>query len=183
MKFCIKCQIELNSDNWSKSCQNKKYFICKKCKNNKEKNRIGQIRLDTDKLNIIYNENNQCTICNIVLTIENWDKNSASKRYYCCKQCLNNIKNKKDQNLKIEIIKAYGGKCTCCNEENAIFLTIDHIFGDGAEERKQLNNISGAKFYRLLKRQNYPKDRYQILCFNCNFAKHVLGACPHQYNI
>lgn len=77
----------------------------------------------------------------------------------------------------------YGGKCVCCGENNCIFLTIDHINGKGSAQRKKLfgsNKVCGQDFYSWLKKNNYPKDNYQILCFNCNFAKHVYGKCVHQ---
>jgi predicted HNH restriction endonuclease len=30
-----------------------------------------------------------------------------------------------------------------------------------------------------LKRQGFPKDEFQLLCSNCNQAKHRYGQCPH----
>lgn len=81
-------------------------------------------------------------------------------------------------------MQEYGGKCACCGESNVVFLTIDHIDGSGAKHRKKIFGKArgGTDFYRWLKNKDYPKDNYQILCFNCNFAKHVLGKCPHQQN-
>lgn len=90
---------------------------------------------------------------------------------------------------KADVIAAYGGKCQCsgCEVTEPKFLTIDHIFDDGAEERRRLFRESrtalkkigsGHSFYCYLKRRGYPKDRYQLLCMNCNFAKGQ-GGCPH----
>jgi hypothetical protein len=32
-----------------------------------------------------------------------------------------------------------------------------------------------------VKRQGFPKDRFQLLCHNCNMGKHMNGGiCPHQ---
>jgi hypothetical protein len=31
-----------------------------------------------------------------------------------------------------------------------------------------------------VKAAGYPKDRYQLLCHNCNMAKGFYGLCPHQ---
>lgn len=80
--------------------------------------------------------------------------------------------------LREEVINAYGGKCICCNESHIEFLAIDHIYNDGKEDRKIVG--TSTQFYRYLKRNNYPKDRYQILCHNCNMAKAFYGQCPHQ---
>jgi hypothetical protein len=82
--------------------------------------------------------------------------------------------------LRLDTIAAYGGKCTCCGETQTEFLTIDHIEGDGAHERKHFDR-SGQKMYAWLRRQGWPKDRYQLLCFNCNCAKGFYGQCPHQH--
>lgn len=58
-----------------------------------------------------------------------------------------------------------------------MFLTIDHISGQGAEHRKKVGR--GDNLYRWLIRMNFPQG-FQTLCFNCNFAKHMLFVCPHQ---
>jgi len=79
--------------------------------------------------------------------------------------------------LKDEVVAAYGGVCACCDESNSDFLCIDHIENDGAADRKK--GLFGIHLYKYLKRNNFPKDRYQLLCFNCNQAKHIYGVCPH----
>lgn len=79
--------------------------------------------------------------------------------------------------LKFEVIEAYGNNCQCCNEDEPSFLTIDHIYEDGGGRKRK---YSGNAFYGYLKRNGFPQDRYQLLCFNCNVAKHSLGTCPHQ---
>jgi len=82
--------------------------------------------------------------------------------------------------LKRDVLAAYGGKCACCKETTLEFLSIDHINGDGATHRKVEKCGGGSPFYLWLKRHKYPKDNFQALCFNCNFAKHRYGQCPHQ---
>ena len=60
------------------------------------------------------------------------------------------------------------------------FLSIDHINNDGATHRKD-NRFRGPNIYSWLKAHNYPKDRFQVLCYNCNLAKaHCGGICPHK---
>lgn len=83
--------------------------------------------------------------------------------------------------LKKECLNQHGGAtCSCCGEPNIAFLTLDHINNDGNKERQQLN--TKGSLYGILKRSGYPhKDRYQVLCFNCNCAKSVNGGvCPHK---
>jgi hypothetical protein len=78
--------------------------------------------------------------------------------------------------LRAEIIEAYGGECACCGEDLPVFLTIDHVNGGGNQERRQWG---GTSLWRRLRREGFPPG-YQVLCWNCNAAKHMLGACPCQ---
>ena len=76
------------------------------------------------------------------------------------------------------IILGYGGKCSCCDESQIEFLTIDHTYNDGNIERnKGVKN--GYMTYKKIIDENFP-DRYQILCWNCNAAKHYYLVCPHR---
>lgn len=86
---------------------------------------------------------------------------------------------KRGRELKAKIIEEYGGKCACCGEAHFAFLTIDHINNDGAEHRRQ-GVGHGKSFYQWLIRNDFPKDNFQLLCMNCNFAKGHYGVCPHQ---
>jgi len=79
--------------------------------------------------------------------------------------------------LKLEVIDAYGGKCECCGETEPVFLTIDHIDNSGAVERG--SRLIGTGLYKRLKDWGWPKDRYRLLCFNCNIARGQWGSCPH----
>ncbi len=76
---------------------------------------------------------------------------------------------------KLEGVEAYGGCCQCCGEDNPYFLTIDHIGG-----RSEIDDLHGEKLWRYLKKLGWPKDNYQLLCFNCNCGKANFGICPHK---
>ena len=79
---------------------------------------------------------------------------------------------------RLEVVKAYGGKCICCGETEIKFLALDHKNNDGARHRKEIG-LWGGKMYRWAKKNNYP-NLLQVLCHNCNLAKAFHGKCPHQ---
>lgn len=110
-----------------------------------------------------------------------------------CRQCIRDYKRPRPQqrtkqqaaarrskeykSLRSQVLAAYGGQCACCGESTPEFLSIDHIYNDGAAERKRTG--AGYPFYVKLRQQGFPRDRYQVLCYNCNYAKSRYGACPH----
>lgn len=81
---------------------------------------------------------------------------------------------------RLRVIEAYGGKCACpgCNESRWEFLCIDHVDGGGNQDRAQTGLICN-KLYLWLIKNNFPKGKYQLLCYNCNMAKAAFGVCPH----
>lgn len=88
--------------------------------------------------------------------------------------------------LKTETVAYYsngGMDCACCGVKGLIFLTIDHINNDGHLEEKNSygsRRFGGQKFYAQLRKKGFPKG-FQILCFNCNYAKGLNGGtCPHK---
>ncbi len=83
------------------------------------------------------------------------------------------------QRLKADVMSAYGGRCKCCGEDELVFLSIDHINGDGATHRRKELKESGMSFYVWLKSKGYPEG-FQVLCMNCNTAKRTGGECPHR---
>ena len=108
--------------------------------------------------------------------------NKSVNGYGYCKSCL--VK-RRDKNREIrstnkkDVISHYGGQCSCCGEERLEFLTIDHINNDGAIHKKEVGG-SGDAMYRWIKKNKYPKNRFQILCYNCNYSKGFMGYCPHK---
>lgn len=82
--------------------------------------------------------------------------------------------------LKQKAINGYGGMCQCCGEKEISFLSIDHVNNDGAAHRKDRGKNTGVFMYRLVIKNEFPKE-YQVLCFNCNIGKHLNGGvCPHK---
>jgi hypothetical protein len=135
----------------------------------------------------------KCLFCSCLLNNKNVFTFNKINNNPICKICLINrsvsikdssisrkIEKKQNSlNVKLKIINNYGKLCKCCGYNDFYALTIDHIFGDGSLERKNLR-ISGLAFYRHLIKNNYPKDNYQLLCYNCNCCKGAYGKCYHE---
>jgi hypothetical protein len=112
---------------------------------------------------------NVCRLCAIV---------QSRTYYHTNRQKVLSSERKIRWQLRLEIIKAYGGKCECCGETIPEFLTIDHVHGGGTKHRE---SIGGTKaLYRLLQKQGWPREGYRLLCYNCNCARGAFGTCPHQ---
>lgn len=89
------------------------------------------------------------------------------------------------QKIRAEVLAHYGTsqdgivKCSCCNEDNMDFLTIDHINGDGAAHKRQIK----LNLDVWLKKNGYPLG-FQVLCYNCNCSKGKPfngNTCPHTH--
>ena len=77
---------------------------------------------------------------------------------------------------RIKALQKYGGKCVCCGELELLFLTIDHINGDGMKDRV---HHGGTGWFMELLRAPTRVD-LQVLCYNCNMGREVNGGvCPH----
>jgi len=81
--------------------------------------------------------------------------------------------------LKTKVFSHYGMRCNCCGENNYLFLSIDHVLGDGAQHRREENIGGGNKLYLWLVKNNYPSD-FQLLCHNCNQSKGTGPLCAHK---
>ena len=91
------------------------------------------------------------------------------------------ILNRTHQRMRrLQILRRMGGRCVCCCEDRLEFLHVDHVKGDGAEHRTNLKKMHRT-LWTDLEESGYPKDRFQLLCANCNLAKRKNLYCPHQY--
>lgn len=80
--------------------------------------------------------------------------------------------------MRLRVLKHYGDKCACCGENTEAFLCLDHINGGGNQHRKEFKS-KVFSLYKWIENNNFPGG-FQILCSNCNMAKHTKGVCPHQ---
>ena len=78
---------------------------------------------------------------------------------------------------KVKIFELLGNKCAKCGETDWRLLQIDHVNGGGTRERK-LGVKEGSKrgnsaYHHIWKEivKEGKKDKYQLLCANCNWLK------------
>jgi hypothetical protein len=78
--------------------------------------------------------------------------------------------------VRAAVLAHYGAKCACCGESEPMFLTVDHVEGNGAAHRRLLRKTD---MWGWLVSNNYPPG-FQLLCFNCNAGQYRNGGrCPH----
>lgn len=103
------------------------------------------------------------------------EKSRPMRSISYCKDCLLKSNNARRKRIRLEVLQRYGGKCTCCGENQMEFLAIDHINNNGAQHRRE------TKYGNLpvwIRQNGYPSG-FQILCHNCNLSKGFYGKCPH----
>ena len=127
-----------------------------------------------------------CKVCHVKAVVTYKDKYPEKAR-----QVIRNYKTKNRNKvncwekerrfrIKTEMVTAYGGQCACCSENKIEFLTIDHINGGGTQHRKQIKKSGGTDFYLWLKKMGWPRQDYQLLCWNCNCATKSGIKCQHK---
>lgn len=171
MRTCTKCSVSKAEDEFAK---NGKYLrnTCLACRNQKNKEsyyRHKERRLAEVKR--YYQENREQKL----EYAKKWAReNKHRHRQYGRNGTLR---------LRRDVFTAYGGKCECCGIDEEMFLTIDHIDGNGNQHRKEVlgsHLMAGTHFYRWLRQNGYPEG-FRVLCFNCNMGRHRNGGiCPHK---
>jgi hypothetical protein len=109
-------------------------------------------------------------------------KSCYEKQYYQkpevrAKQIEKSVKN--HLKYRNEMFAALGDSCSCCGEREKAFLSLEHKNKDGAEHARRLGS-SGSAILLDVRREGFPKDKYTVLCMNCQFGERQPGGCPHK---
>jgi hypothetical protein len=130
--------------------------------------------------NLKYRDNTKCGNRKKKINPSNNIKAIRSRNYYGKNHAKVLEKNKQDiRQIKKEVIDNYGGRCACCGIDDIDVLSIDHIYGGGKAHCKEIGG-GGHILYRWLKKNGCPKDKFRVLCMNCNRSLGSYGYCPHQ---
>jgi hypothetical protein len=81
---------------------------------------------------------------------------------------------------KQELLDAYGNKCECCGETESVFLELEHKGPLGTGQRHREATGSGFACWLAARREGYPKDKYTLLCANCQRGVLRPEGCPHK---
>jgi hypothetical protein len=121
----------------------------------------------------------KCTKCGIRKNVVDFhkDKTTRDGNSPNCKSCRQLSQKIFYNNLRKLVIKHYGNKCQCCGEKEYGFLTFEHKEGGGLKQKREIG--WGRAFIKWIIANNYP-DSIEILCYNCNCSKGVIGKCPHK---
>ena len=183
-KTCTKCKETLSLSAFHKR-QASKDGLRARCKSCCKKEAVNRKEYHKNYSIKYYQENKeQYQKYNKQWREENKERITIQRKEYWHKnkEALNSNSRIRNYSLKKEVFNYYGDMCKCCGETEIAFLSIDHINEDGANHRKLLTGSSrtggGTPTYRWIKKNNFP-DGFQVLCFNCNWAKSH-GGCPHQ---
>ena len=172
-KYCSSCKMYLPTVEFYE-WDRRKISRCRKCK-----------RTSVDFYYSKLKEAKQCFGCKKALEVGEKClctecKALARDRYHTNGNQNRETSRQRKKADKLAAFSAYGGAvCKCCGENHIEFLSIDHVYNDGAKQRRELGKNKIAHFYVWLKQNGYPPG-YQVLCMNCNFAKGHFGACPHE---
>lgn len=149
--------------------------VCCTCKEEKPLQEFYQDKSKRD------GRHSKCKRCALAYRVEYYGKHKDKLKVYFRAMSPRYAVKRHDQyhEDKVAALNAYGNVCVCCAEAEPLFLTFDHINNDGNIHRA--SDKGAANICSWLRRNNYPQNIVQILCFNCNIAKHVNGGiCPHE---
>lgn len=111
----------------------------------------------------------RCQLCG---TIERKGKHLCTQ---CSGKSIESFRQRRKEN-KLVVIAYFGNNCVRCNESDPRVLTLHHINGDGATDRKTKSGkrkISTPTFYarlaRAIRLKQPIKVELELLCSNCHF--------------
>lgn len=119
-----------------------------------------------------------CRTCGEPKNIDDFPTNGRAKsgRSSVCRFCRNKGSVINNRQERERLLAHLGGKCACCGERTFEFLALDHVNGNGAEERRLTHQRNIVR--KILNTTPPPAD-YRLLCHNCNLAYGFYGYCPH----
>jgi hypothetical protein len=185
MPNCKDCHAELTDANWSPSSQREHRYICRGCAVVRATKHATANRSAKRRYQAAYYRERKAAFKAKAKAYQKahpekareWNRASYLRHKKSRDAKTREWSKAKRVVLRRELLEAYGHACACCGEARAEFLALDHTNGDGAIHRRELSHEAICKW---LKRHKWPKDRFRLLCHNCNSARGFYGYCPHE---
>lgn len=98
--------------------------------------------------------------------------NCFSKSQSQCKPCQSKRKRGWVEQLRSDLLRHYGDRCTCCQEDFPHFLVIDHVSMAGGAERKRAGGSIAV--WASVRESGFPPG-YRTLCASCNMMAARIG--------
>lgn len=134
-------------------------------------------RIFEDKDGVLVKE---CTKCHAIKPITEFYKQASRP---CgirseCKACCAKSARERRQRIRARKEETFlkvspNLKCGWCGIDDPRVLVIDHINNDGAQERKIMRRLTQWKMIRKELSVEEVRERYQLLCRNCNWIRHI----------
>jgi len=117
-----------------------------------------------------------CSTCGKKLIKDiNWVPSHHNGKYkrYTCASCVRsrNYFNSQRKVLRERVVNLLGGHCLRCGFNDKRALQIDHIHGGGRKDIKSFGGQEGYYKHLLSLSDKKLKEKYQLLCANCNIIK------------
>jgi len=90
-----------------------------------------------------------------------------------CKVCCSNKTKQDSKEIRAKVLAVYSNgelKCSHCGEDRYDVLDLDHIEGNGNQERKEFK--TSRRLFKNLIDNNFPSG-YRVLCRNCNWIAYI----------
>lgn len=171
---CNGCGQDLSEDAYYRRTSGKFYSPCIECV---KQQRRGYYKANKEKIGARADRYRKANWAKTLHRAKLWKRKNKAKL---------SVENRAyRERLKLAALRHYGGaapKCACCGIDDLVFLTLDHIDNDGAGDRILLGTSgAGHNYYRWLAKNGFPR-KLRVLCWNCNAARWLKGACPHEAN-
>lgn len=175
-KICAKCNQELFVDQFYKVNKGTRVdSYCKSCKcvvSNAWK------RVNKDRVKAHKQRDYEKNKAKRYATHRNWLKEHPEHRAWREAWLSNNrdktraYERKYTKSLRETILDHYGHYCNRCGIVDDDVLDIDHVNNDGNLQRRVIKGQ--YSFYKAVIVSGFS-NKYQILCRNCNWKKHING--------
>ena len=116
-----------------------------------------------------------CSDCDDIKPLSEFYCDNRGGFLYRCKKCHSietEQRRQRETSIVLHIIS--NGRMTCkdCGEDDYDLLTIDHIYGGGGVERKNLGSPSLQYLASHLETMDLSK--YEIICWNCQYKRRMV---------